>query len=58
MVAELEGLVYHRTLASVLTGCLTEGAQPTAFRPPLRDCACETLVQTFKRPSTPKLAGR
>jgi hypothetical protein len=28
MFAELEGVVYHRTLASVLIGCVTEGARP------------------------------
>ena len=44
MFAELEAMVYHRTLASVLTGCLTERAHPTAFRPPLLDCACETPI--------------
>jgi len=29
MFAELEGVVYPRTVGSVLTGCLTEGVHPT-----------------------------
>jgi tetratricopeptide (TPR) repeat protein len=35
MFAELEGMVYRRTLTSVLTGCLTEGAHPTFALDPL-----------------------
>ncbi len=29
MFAELEGMVYHRTVTSILTGCLTERAHRT-----------------------------
>ena len=33
MFAELEGIFYHQTLASVLTGCLTEMGHPTETLP-------------------------
>ena len=30
-IAELKGTIYHRTVTSVLTGCLTRGAHPTVL---------------------------